>query len=231
MISIDESLFQLDIQSVNDLAIVTDMSESLNTSSDQPASGALTPGKIATQLSQLDLPNPFGLTTNGTKDNKTTPSSVPAINADSPTRPRRQSNADDVARQLSNMKLPDPERINQHVDHRRRESQSEQLSAKLAGMKFPQPERLEQATHRGETSEQLATRLAGMDFPQPERIFGGPDDVKGGVSAADWDKIKLGAEYDVPEAVRRGSVSGITSPVVDSGSSFNGHEGKQSAPA
>jgi hypothetical protein len=176
-------------------------------------SGPPTPNKIASQLSELDLPEPTGFSFPSQNAKK---SPLPAVGAPAGHQGhvRRQSNADDVAKELSKMRLPDPERIGQSVANRRRESLSEQLSSKLAEMDFPTPERIQQVDRkrRESQSEQLSAELAGMDFPQPERIFGGAGEAKGGVSADAWDNVKLDTEYDVPEAVRRGSTAGISMP-------------------
>ena len=194
-------------------------------------SGQLTPNKIATQLSQLDLPEPSGFSF--PSQSTRTEAAAPAV---TPTKEgsrhiRKQSNADDVMKELAKMRLPDPERIGESVASRRRESVSEQLSARLANMDFPQPERMQPVDgRRGEDSDQLSAKWAGMDFPQPERIFGGAGETKGGVDAADWDNVKLDAEYEIPEAVRRGSVVGITSPTVDSSASF-AREHRKSQPS
>ena len=196
------------------------MSNSLVPPEEALTSGQLTPNKIATQFSELDLPEPtgFAFPSQNAHQSKQEPATRPAQGSG---HARRQSNADDVMKELSKMRLPDPERIGQSVANRRRESVSEQLSAKLANMDFPTPERIQQVDgRRGDASEQLSTKWAGMDFPQPERIFGGAGESKGGVDAADWDNVKLDTEYEIPEAVRRGSVVGITSPVMDGTASF-----------
>lgn len=183
-------------------------------------SGQLTPGGIATQFAELDLPEPTGFAFPSQNAHQSKPEPV-AQPAQASGHARRQSNADDVMKELSKMRLPDPERIGESVANRRRESVSEQLSSRLANMDFPTPERIQQVDgRRGDASEQLSAKLAGMDFPQPERIFGGAGESKGGVDAADWDNVKLDTEYEIPEAVRRGSVVGITSPVMDSAATF-----------
>ncbi|ODN82282.1 tryptophan-tRNA ligase [Cryptococcus amylolentus CBS 6039] len=77
----------------------------------------------------------------------------------------------------------------------------------------PEPEAIVQARHKARSesmSEQLSEKFSNMKFPQPERIFG-PNEGgsqsaqehnggRAGVSAEDWDKIKLADE--VPEAVK-----------------------------
>lgn len=200
------------------------MSDSLVPPEGFLASGQLTPNKIATQFAELDLPEPtgFAFPSHNAHQTRQEPAAQPIQTSG---HARRQSNADDVMKELAKMRLPDPERIGQSVDNRRRESVSEQLSARLANMDFPTPERIQQVDgRRGDASEQLSAKWAGMDFPQPERIFGGAGEGKGGVDAADWDNVKLDTEYEIPEAVRRGSVVGITSPVIDSTPSFaRGH--------
>jgi len=193
------------------------------------ASGQLTPNKIATQFSQLDLPEPSGFSFPSQSSQTEAAAATPTKEGNRHV--RKQSNADDVMKELAKMRLPDPERIGESVASRRRESVSEQLSARLANMDFPQPERIQAVDgRRGEDSDQLSAKWAGMDFPQPERIFGGAGETKGGVDAADWDNVKLDAEYEIPEAVRRGSVVGITSPIVDSSASF-AREHRKSQPS
>lgn len=130
--------------------------------------GQKTPGTLATELSNLDLPAPEALA-----------SSTPSKQSTKSQAGKKDAN---ITEQLSHLNLPEPEALQAARQHRRRES----------------------------VSEEMSERLSRMALPQPERIFG-PDDVlpsqgKEGVSAEDWDKVKLGEGQDVPEAVRRGSI-------------------------
>lgn len=199
------------------------MSGLLNPKQEELVSGQLTPNGIAEQLSKLDFPAPDGFSFPSKSSVQTNfqtqdqPHKPAPISTGSRGHARTRSNADDVANQLSSMSFPEPERINQTALHKRTESASEQLSAKLAGMNFAAPERMQDADRyrRDSTSEELSAKLARMDFPQPERIFGGADNEnsKGGVKAEEWDKVVLDEEFEIPEAVRRGSTVGITSPL------------------
>ncbi|GHJ87510.1 hypothetical protein NliqN6_3912, partial [Naganishia liquefaciens] len=108
--------------------------------------------------------------------------------------------------------------------HARTPSNADQLAARLASMPLPNPERLDEASTRARResiSEQLSAQLAGMSLPRPERIFGGDDQDPsaqrpGGVGPDAWDKVTLAEGEEIPEAVRRGSVVGITSPTASS---------------
>ena len=91
------------------------------------ASGAMTPGGIATQFSKLDLPAPSGLRLN-------LPSSHLHSNPLSP----MSAGTDDTG----DLSGPEPEAIIKARNHARSESMSEQLSAQLAEMRLPQPERI-----------------------------------------------------------------------------------------
>lgn len=111
-----------------------------------------------------------------------------------------------IAKQLSQLDLPSP--TNLHLTGNAKDSRDgRDLSAQLSKMSFPEPEALSKASshRRSESqSQDLAEQLSRMNLPQPERIFG-PDDTKRdgakqGVSAEDWDKVKL--DDEVPEAVK-----------------------------
>lgn len=136
------------------------------------SSRPLTPGTIATQFSKMDFPAPTGLRLNVAKS-PTSPSPSPGGGAAPDSALSAGSN------DTGDLSGPEPEAI---VEARRR-FRSESMS------------------------EQLSATLATMNFPQPERIFGpnegeSPAAREGdkGVSAEDWDKIKL--DDDVPEAVK-----------------------------
>lgn len=117
-----------------------------------------------------------------------------------------------IANQLSQLDLPSP--ANLHLGDGQRAStgaksanDGRDLSAQLSKMSFPEPEALSKASshRRSESqSQDLAEQLSRMNLPQPERIFGPdetkPDNRKQGVSAEDWDKVKL--DDEVPEAVK-----------------------------
>nr|ODN89391.1 tryptophan-tRNA ligase [Cryptococcus depauperatus CBS 7841]ODN93797.1 tryptophan-tRNA ligase [Cryptococcus depauperatus CBS 7855] len=138
---------------------------------DKPsATGAMTPDAIANQLSKLDLPAPSNLRLAIMND-----VSSPVL--DSPFSPI--SAVTDGTGDLSG---PEPEAIVQARNKNRSESMSEQLSARLAQMELPQPERI------------FGPEEGGSVAAREEN--GG----KQGVSAEDWDKVKL--EDEVPEAVK-----------------------------
>lgn len=169
------------------------------------ASGQLTPGGITDQLAQLDLPSPAGFAfptqgeTAATSGGNGHPfgSAAEGVKAQSGGgHGRTSSNADELAARLASLPLPNPERLDEATTRARRESISEQLSA----------------------------QLAGMSLPRPERIFGGDDAQAeaGGVRPDDWDKVTLAEGQEIPEAVRRGSVVGITSPTQGSFPAFAG---------
>ncbi|KAI5454976.1 tryptophan--tRNA ligase [Naganishia albida] len=180
----------------------------------QLSSGQLTPGGIADQFAQLDLPNPAGFAFPTQGENAAASSDKEPFSAAPPgsasngrqsssggKHARQTSNADELAARLASLPLPNPERLEEENSRKRRESISEQLSAQLAGMKLP----------------------------RPERIFGGAgeEDEEGrspstGVKPDDWDKITLEEGQEIPEAVRRGSVVGITSPTSSSFPTFGG---------
>lgn len=175
-----------------------------------PASGQLTPGGITDQLAQLDLPSPagFAFPTQGevaaaasTGDRHPFGTGAQGVKAQSNGgaggHGRTSSNADELAARLASLPLPNPERLDEATTRARRESISDQLSA----------------------------QLAGMSLPRPERIFGGDEDATaeaGGVRPDDWDKVTLAEGQEIPEAVRRGSVVGITSPTQGSFPAFAG---------
>ncbi|KAK8847371.1 tryptophan-tRNA ligase [Kwoniella newhampshirensis] len=152
---------------------------------DQPSkSGAMTPGSIATQLSKLDLPAPTNLKL-----------SLPS-SAKSPSEPNTASTAPPTTSALSPL------------------SAGTDDTGDISG---PEPEAIVVARHKARSesmSEQLSERLAQMKLPQPERIFG-PDEGESaaaketsqgegrqGVNPDEWEKLKLGEDYQVPEAVK-----------------------------
>lgn len=179
------------------------------------ASGQLTPGGIADQLAQLDLPNPTGFEFPTKGENPLAISEnqpFSAINSD-----RKQTT--ESSGSTGNK-------------HTRQSSNADELAARLASLKLPNPERLEEANskkRRESVSEQLSTKLAGMNLPRPERIFGGAgdDNEQGrspsqGVRPDEWDKVTLEEGQEIPEAVRRGSMVGITSPTAPTFGVFSG---------
>lgn len=93
-------------------------------------SGQMTPGGIAKQFSQLDLPAPSNLHLER-KDEQSQPTQG---------RPRQDSR--DLSEALSHLNLPEPEALRKERQHRRTESQSQDLSEQLSRMKLPQPERI-----------------------------------------------------------------------------------------
>lgn len=90
-------------------------------------SGQMTPGTIAKQLAQLDLPAPSNLQLNDG------PKSATSI---------RSNDSTDLSERLSHLNLPEPEALSRANAHRRSESQSQDLAEKLSKMKLPQPERI-----------------------------------------------------------------------------------------
>lgn len=90
-------------------------------------SGQMTPGTIAKQLSQLDLPAPSNLQLNDG------PKSANSI---------RSNDSADLSERLSHLNLPEPEALSRANAHRRSESQSQDLAEKLSKMNLPQPERI-----------------------------------------------------------------------------------------
>lgn len=181
------------------------------------ASGQMTPGGITDQLAQLDLPNPTGFAFPTQGEN-------PAALSD---------NEPFVAG--GNQSGPQTQGTSSGGKHARQSSNADQLAARLASLPLPNPERLEEETtrkRRESISEQLSTQLAGMKLPRPERIFGGAGDdaEEGGARSAstngvkpdDWDKVTLEEGQEIPEAVRRGSIVGITSPTTASFPTFGG---------
>lgn len=138
---------------------------------------------------------------------------TPNYGADSDAPRSGQLTPNTIANQLSQLDLPSP--TNLHLGDGPSKStdptsprDGRDLSAQLSKMNFPEPEALsKESRHRRSESQSqdLAEQLSRMNLPQPERIFG-PDDtkresgMKQGVSAEDWDKVKL--EDEVPEAVK-----------------------------
>ncbi|OWZ33040.1 tryptophan-tRNA ligase [Cryptococcus neoformans c45] len=138
---------------------------------DQPSkSGAMTPGTIAKQLSMLDLPAPTGL-------KLSTSNLQSSANPDSALSPFSDATTD-----TGDISGPEPEAIVQARHKARSESMSKQLSERLAQMKLPQPERI------------FGPEEGGSSASREDN--GG----KQGVSADDWEKVKLADE--VPEAVK-----------------------------
>lgn len=131
----------------------------------------MTPGTIATQFSKLDLPAPSNL--------RLQLPTTAAAKGQSPISPNPPSAATDDTGDISG---PEPEALTQARHKARSESMSEQLSATLSKMNFPQPE-----------------RIFGPDEGESEAAREHPG-RKQGVSADDWDAVKL--EDDVPEAVK-----------------------------
>ena len=133
---------------------------------------AMTPGGIATEFSKLDLPAPTNLRLHLPRTSKTqTPLSPVPDSASSVKTP-----------DTGDISGPEPEAITEMRRKTRSESMSEQLSATLAEMRLPQPERI---------------------FGPDEDDTGGRQEIRGekqGVSAEDWDRVKL--EDEVPEAVK-----------------------------
>ncbi|WVR04601.1 tryptophan-tRNA ligase [Kwoniella sp. DSM 27419] len=146
-------------------------------------SGAMTPGSIATQFSKLDLPAPTNLRLSipqhaqGQKGQQQPqqPISAGSDGVFSPASARTDDTGD--------ISGPEPEALSIARRKARSESVSEQLSATLAEMKLPQPERIF-GPNEGESAA------------AKEQLGG-----KQGVSAEDWDKVKL--DDEVPEAVKQ----------------------------
>lgn len=139
--------------------------------------GPLTPGGVADELSKLDFPPPTGLRLDLPKSSLSQPLSPgldSALSGGSKYTAGSETTGD--------ISGPEPEAITAM----RRKTRTESMSA------------------------DISETLSRMNLPQPERIFG-PDEGessaaregnkgKQGVSAEDWDKIKL--SDDVPEAVK-----------------------------
>ena len=130
----------------------------------------MTPGMVSEELSKLDFPPPAELKLNIPKSD-----SKPV----SPTNDDPFSPSSVFSNGTGDLSGPEPEAI----VAARRKTRSESMSA------------------------ELADALSKMNLPQPEHIFGpneGGSSVqskgKQGVSAEDWDKVKLAD--DVPEAVK-----------------------------
>ncbi|KAK4684508.1 26S proteasome regulatory subunit N1, partial [Tremellales sp. Uapishka_1] len=134
--------------------------------------GHLTPGTIATQFSKLDLPAPSSLQFPDAN-------SSPATSTGDSFSPNL-----DLSSTLAHLTLPDPEAVQQARANHRRDSISEQLSARLGAMQLPQPERI------------FGPESVDIDSAPNSATSKG----KQGVSAADWDKIKL--DDEVPEAIK-----------------------------
>ncbi|OCF37363.1 tryptophan-tRNA ligase [Kwoniella heveanensis BCC8398] len=154
-------------------------------------SGAMTPGSIATQLSKLDLPAPSNLklTMPDSAKSPTTGAGASASGA-GPVSSGPLSSTSNVFSPIStatddtgDISGPEPEALTAARRKARSESVSEQLSATLAEMKLPQPERIF-GPDEGESA-------AAKEHPTGKQ----------GVSADDWEKVKL--EDEVPEAVKQ----------------------------
>jgi tryptophanyl-tRNA synthetase len=164
------------------------------------APGPKTPGTIADELSKLDFPAPSGFAFSPARVSANKGVVPASINVPGNTNSQSALSTDhqdpeDLTEQLSSLALPEPEQLASAREHKRRESVSDQLSADLAAMRLPEPERIfgGQGTHDDGTAVGVSS--------------------KGGIDAADWYKIKLADGEEVPEAVRKGSMEGITSPV------------------
>ncbi|WVQ83361.1 tryptophan-tRNA ligase [Cryptococcus sp. DSM 104549] len=142
--------------------------------SSRTASGTVTPGGIASQLSKLDLPAPTELHLNTAK---LSPSSTSAQGPDSALSPLSAATND-----TGDISGPEPEAIVVARTKARSESMSEQLSERLAKMNFPQPERI------------FGPDEGGSDAAKEK------NGKKQGVSADEWEKLKL--EDETPEAVK-----------------------------
>ncbi|OCF41674.1 tryptophan-tRNA ligase [Kwoniella heveanensis CBS 569] len=154
-------------------------------------SGAMTPGSIATQLSKLDLPAPSNLKLT-MPDSAKSPSTGAGASASGagPVSSGPLSSTSNVFSPIStatddtgDISGPEPEALTAARRKARSESVSEQLSATLAEMKLPQPERIF-GPDEGESA-------AAKEHPTGKQ----------GVSADDWEKVKL--EDEVPEAVKQ----------------------------
>ncbi|WVF69975.1 tryptophan-tRNA ligase [Kwoniella sp. CBS 6097] len=162
-------------------------------------SGAMTPGSIATQLSKLDLPAPSNLKLT-MPDSARSPASDASAGAGGPSFSSSVGAGDANKGPLSStsnvfspistatddtgdISGPEPEALTAARRKARSESVSEQLSATLAEMKLPQPERIF-GPNEGESA-------AAKEQPSGKQ----------GVSADDWEKVKL--EDEVPEAVKQ----------------------------
>ncbi|WWD21463.1 tryptophan-tRNA ligase [Kwoniella shandongensis] len=155
---------------------------------DQPSkSGAMTPGAIATQFSKLDLPAPTNLKLslpNSAKSPTTSSAPNSAVGSAQPTSALSPLSAgtDDTG----DLSGPEPEAIIVARHKARSESMSEQISERLAQMKLPQPERIF-GPDEGESP-------AAKETNQGEG--------RQGVNPDEWEKLKLGDDYQVPEAVK-----------------------------
>ncbi|WVQ98013.1 tryptophan-tRNA ligase [Kwoniella sp. CBS 9459] len=160
-------------------------------------SGAMTPGSIATQLSKLDLPAPSNLKLT-MPDSARSP--IAGNSNGGPSSANASAGPVSGGPQSSTSNVFSP--ISTATDD----------TGDISG---PEPEALTAARRKARSesvSEQLSTTLAEMKLPQPERIFGPnegesaaakeqPASGKQGVSADDWEKVKL--EDEVPEAVKQ----------------------------
>lgn len=129
------------------------------------ASGAMTPGGIANQLSKLDLPAPSGL-------KLSLPNSGNAPSSSSNPLSPLSAQTDDTG----DLSGPEPEAIINARAKARSESMSDQISARLSQMHLPQPERIF-GPEEGE--DQVAKQGHAH---------------RRSVTQEDWDKIKLDDE-------------------------------------
>ena len=123
-------------------------------------SGQMTPGTIAKQLSQLDLPAPSNLQLN---DGPKSANSV------------LSNDSTDLSERLSHLNLPEPEALSRANAHRRSESQSQDLAEKLSKMQLPQPERIygpddtQAANKKGVSAEDWAKVKLEDEVPEAVR--------------------------------------------------------------
>ncbi|WWC67905.1 tryptophan-tRNA ligase [Kwoniella pini CBS 10737] len=164
---------------------------SLETPNKPSKSGAMTPGSIATEFSKMDFPAPSGL-------KLSIPTKEKEIQNPQQQEVGNTSSSGGIGGGLLSAisSVFSPTSSNGNED-----------TGDISG---PEPEALTAARRkfRSESiSEQLSTELSAMKLPQPERIFGPNEgesnaakEGNNGVSAEDWDKIKL--EDEIPEAVK-----------------------------
>ncbi|WWC59297.1 tryptophan-tRNA ligase [Kwoniella dejecticola CBS 10117] len=164
---------------------------SLDTPDRPSKSGAMTPGSIATELSKMDFPAPSGLKL-----------SIPESKDKDGQSQQPNSSGGATGAGTGGGLLSAISSVFSPVS-----ATGTDDTGDISG---PEPEALTAARRkvRSESiSEQLSTTLSEMKLPQPERIFG-PNEGESnaakegnkGVSAEEWDKIKL--EDEVPEAVK-----------------------------
>ena len=143
----------------------------------------MTPGSLATQFSKMDLPAPSNLRLNLPSSSARTKQSEPSSNeASTSEQPKETATTGGVKDDTGDISGPEPEAIVQARHKARSESMSEQISAAFSKMDFPQPERIF-GPNEGES--EAAREQSGR---------------KQGVSADDWDAVKL--DDEIPEAVK-----------------------------